>query len=66
MVQTGKIKGLMAEHGYSGKDMAAKLGMAPETFYKKMRRGVFGTDEASLMIDILAIEDPADIFFPRK
>ena len=30
-----KLKGLRAEHNYTQKDMAEKLGLTPQSFYQK-------------------------------
>lgn len=65
MVKTGKIKGLIIEKGLTQADVAKALGIAPNTFYQKMKRGVFGSDEIETMIDLLNIEDPVSIFFAR-
>lgn len=64
-MNTGKLRGIMAEKGYSGRDMAQILGISEKTFYSKMKRGVFGTDEAAKMVSVLEIEDPAAIFFGK-
>ena len=66
MIQTDKLRGLIAENKMSQAAFAAKLGMNPHTFYKKMDRGVFDSDEIYQMIDILKIEEPATIFFARE
>lgn len=65
-MNTGKLRGIMAEKGYSGRDMAQILGISEKTFYSKMKRGVFGTDEAAKMVSVLDIEDPAAIFFGKQ
>jgi hypothetical protein len=39
--------------------------MTPKTFYLKMKKGVFGSDEMEKMIDYLKIDDPAAIFFAK-
>lgn len=65
MIRTDKIKGLMAERGVTGKELAALIGVAPKTFYDKMSRGKFGIDEAEIMIDALEIEKPTEIFFAK-
>ena len=62
-MNTNKLKGIMAEKGFSGREMARELKISEKTFYSKMKRGVFGTDEAAKMVDILDIKDPAGIFF---
>ena len=66
MVDTAKLRGLIAEKGMSQKTVADALGITPRTFYAKMKRGVFGTDEAEVMTELLCIPHPADIFLARK
>ncbi|MCD8208524.1 MAG: hypothetical protein LUD72_11345 [Bacteroidales bacterium] len=46
--------------------MAKALGMTPKTFTLRMKSGVFGSDEMETMIEILHIENPADIFFAKE
>lgn len=65
MIKTDKLKGLIAEKGYSQTEVAAKIGITPKTFYSKMKKGVFGSDEITIMIDLLEINNPIDIFFAR-
>lgn len=63
MIKTNKLRGLIVEKGLSQSDVAKIIGIAPKTFYEKMKRGVFGTDEVEKMIQLLDIKDPVDIFF---
>lgn len=66
MIRTEKIEGLLAEYHLSKSDMAKKLGITPKTFYLKMQKGVFGSDEIQIMIDELNIKEPMDIFFAKE
>lgn len=66
MIRVDKLRGIMAEKGYTQKDIAKEIGIAPKTFYDKMSKGVFGSDEIQTMIDVLKIEDPAAIFFAHE
>lgn len=66
MVDTNRLRGIIAERGTSQRQVANYLGMAEKTFYSKMKSGVFGTDEAEQLIRLLKIENPAEIFFARK
>ena len=66
MINTGKLKGIIVESGYSQQDVANQIGITPKTFYEKMKKGVFGSDEMQMMIDMLHIEDPAAIFFAKE
>lgn len=66
MIRTDKLKGIIAENGLTQKDVANKLDMAPKTFYEKMKKGVFGSDEIEAMIDYLHISDPLGVFFAPK
>lgn len=66
MIRTDKLIGEMAARRISGRKMAEKLGISPKTFYTKMKRGVFGTDEVEIMIKELELNDPMAIFFVNK
>jgi len=66
MVKTDKLRGIMAERGVTGAEMAKELNIAPKTFYEKMKNGKFDLDQATTMISVLQIEYPADIFLARE
>ena len=61
-----KLKGAIVAGGYTQATLAKELGIQPDTMYKKMKRGVFNTDEALKMIEILNIDNPVEIFLPEK
>ena len=63
MINTAKLRGLITERGTSQRQLAKMLGMTDKTFYTKMRKGVFDSDEIQQMISILCIENPIDVFF---
>lgn len=65
-MNTAKLKGIIAERGFSQCEVAKAIGLSNRTFYSKMKKGVFGTDEAVAMIQLLKIENPADIFLSGK
>jgi hypothetical protein len=66
MIKTDKLRGLIAENGYSRARFAREvLKITPDTFYRKMKIGVFGSDEIEIMVDKLHIDDPAEIFFAK-
>ena len=60
-----KLRGVIYERGMSQRQVAVALGMSERTFYTKMKKGVFRTDEAEKMIQLLHISNPAEIFFGR-
>lgn len=66
MIKTDKLKGIIVENGFTQMEVAKQIGIAPKTFYEKMKNGVFGSDEIQIMIDMLHIEDPVSIFFARE
>lgn len=66
MVDSDKLRGIIAERGMSQRQVAKHLGIAEKTFYAKMERRVFGTDEVEAMIDLLHIGNPVEIFFAKK
>lgn len=63
MIRTDELRGIIAKNGYSQSDVAKMIGITPKTFYKKMKIGVFGSDEIQIMINELHIKDPISIFF---
>lgn len=66
MIDTNALRGKIAEKGLSQARVAERIGIAPKTFYEKMSRGVFGSDEIEAMIQLLEIDDPVRIFFANK
>lgn len=65
MIKTDKLRGIIAENKKTQTDVAKAIGITPKTFYLRMRKGVFGSDEIQIMIDILNIENPMEIFFAK-
>ena len=66
MIKTKQLKGVIVESGYSQADIAKELGIAPKTFYSKMKKGVFGSDEIEKMMELLDITNPVPIFFAEQ
>ena len=66
MIDINALKGVIVSRNMTQQDVARHLNMAPKTFYAKMKKGVFGSDEMEDMIELLAIENPSDIFFANK
>lgn len=63
MIRTNELRGIIAKNGLSQKKVAEKIGISPKTFYEKMKIGVFGSNEIQIMIKLLKIENPIEIFF---
>ena len=63
MVNVKKLRGKMAENGRTGIDMARVIKKTPKTFYEKMKKGVFDSDEITAIVEDLDIENPMEIFF---
>ena len=66
MIDTNELRGVIAARGYTQIDVAKEIGISPKTFYDKMKKGVFGSDEMQTMVDMLDIKDPARIFFAKE
>lgn len=66
MIKTNILKGQIISKGFSQSQVAEKLGMTPKTFYLKMKKGVFDSDEIFELIEILGIENPIEIFFAKE
>ena len=66
MVDVNRLKGLIVQNQKTGEEVAKYLGITPKTFYSKMKKGIFGSDEMDKMIEFLNIDDPLPIFFAQK
>lgn len=66
MIRTDKLRGIIAENGFTQTDVAKIIGVTPKTFYQKMKTGIFGSDEIQIMIDKLNISNPMEIFFAKE
>ncbi len=62
MVNINLLKSEIVKNGYTQKSLAKELGMSEQTFCRKMKKGVFGTDDAAKIIKILDIKEPVSIF----
>lgn len=65
MVDTNKLRGIIAENRKTQTEVAKMIGVTPKTFYLRMQKGVFGSDEIQIMIDKLGIDNPMEIFFAK-
>ncbi len=65
MIDTNELRGIIAKNRKTQTDVAKMLNITPKTFYLKMRKGVFGSDEIQIMIEKLNIDNPMDIFFVK-
>lgn len=63
MVLTNELRGIIAAKGLSQKLVAEQLGITPKTFYIKMKKAVFDSNEIYKMILLLNIKNPMQIFF---
>ena len=66
MIKTAELRGVIAKNGKSQADVAKMLNISPKTFYLRMQKGIFGSDEIQIMIEKLNIDNPMEIFFAKK
>lgn len=68
MVNVNKLKGVIVERGLTQSKMAKKMGISDRTFYNKMKRKVFNSDEIVEIASILSIgeKDVIAIFFDQN
>lgn len=66
MIKVNDLKAEITRNNLTQKDVAKLIGVTPKTFYDKMSKGVFGSDEIEIMIKELKIIDPVSIFFAKE
>lgn len=65
MIDTDALRGIIAKKGFSQRTVAKKLGITDKTFYSKMNKRKFDSDEMIAMVEFLEIENPTAIFFAK-
>lgn len=63
MVDTNKLKGLIVERGMTQTFVAESLGISRKSWYDRITKGKFDSDEIYSLIKILDIDNPTPIFF---
>ncbi len=66
MVDVKRLKSVIVLNDTTQEKVAKQIGITPKTFYEKMKKGVFGSDEIEKMIEYLNIDDPMPIFFAKE
>lgn len=65
MVDTVALKCEIIRAGLHQTDVAKALKMNPKTFYRRMKKRIFMSDEMQEMVELLKLENPGKIFFAR-
>lgn len=63
VVNVNLLKSYMVRAGYTQKKLAQELGISEQTLTRKLKKRVFGTDEASKIVELLSIDNPQAVFF---
>lgn len=66
MIRTDLLRGIIAQRGTSQRKVAHVLGITEKTFYQKMKKGIFSSDEILGMMELLEIIEPTEIFFAKE
>ena len=61
-----KLKEQILKRKMTQKEIAKSLGMSESTFRRKAKNDEFGIIDANIMIEILHIDNPEDIFFDKQ
>ena len=66
MIKVNALKGRIVACGLKQKDVAKALNLSDRGFRYRLKKGVFNNNEIEVMIDLLNINDPIDIFFAQN
>jgi hypothetical protein len=66
MIKVNALKGKIVACGLKQKDVAKALNLSDRSFRYRLKKGVFNNNEIEVMIDLLNINDPIDIFFAQN
>ena len=67
MLNAGKLKGKLVEKDISIAKISFELGIAPSTFYRKLKNNSFEIGEADKIVHVLSLTaiEATDIFFAQ-
>ena len=65
MFDVNKLKSIIVLREKTQAEVAKYIGISSKTFYLKMKKGVFGSDEIEKMVEYLDIDEPTPIFFAK-
>ena len=60
------LKAEIAKAEMTQTSLAKAIDMSPQTLSKRMKSGKFNLEEAQKIIDVLNLENGADIFLPKN
>ena len=63
MLDVKALKAEIVRNGYTQYDVAQAVGISPRTFTRRLQEKDFGIKEIEIMIELLKIKEPSDIFF---
>ena len=66
MVDKNALRAAWVKKGLTQTQVAQMIGISDKTLGRKLKNGVFGSDEIERLIVKLDISDPMAIFFPSK
>ena len=67
MLNKRELKAWFMRRGYTQEQVQKAIGIKSQsTFSRKLRNNSFTLKEAEAMIDLLGIDNPADVFFGRE
>lgn len=67
MFDRKKLEARIILSGYKNSEIPSKLGISQASFWRKLKgESEFKRNEIAKLIEILSIEDPADIFFTQQ
>lgn len=66
MIKTNELRGLMVAKGMKQYEVAQAIGISPTSMQRKLKAGVFGSDEIEKLIQLLDIKHPEKIFFAKE
>lgn len=66
MIDVAKIRGLMAEKGYTIRSLSKAMGISEITLSNKLKRGIFNSDEMMQLVELLNMINPSAVFLKNK
>ena len=66
MTNAKLLKIEMVKKGFNQRTLCNEINMSQATFTRRLRKGIFKSDEVAKIIEVLDLKNPMEIFFSKN
>lgn len=66
MININLLKSEIAKNGFNHRTLCKEINMPESTFSRRLKKGVFKSNEVEKLIKVLKLKKPMEIFFSKN